>query len=63
MHAPDFGAFELVKQTPRGPVRAYRAPATEKTPSIVIVFGFENHGGEEKVLVIDAMIHEEESNG
>jgi hypothetical protein len=58
----DYVAYEKIAQTPRGAVLAYTLPATERSPAIVIVFGFENFRGDDKLLLLDVKIAESDAD-
>lgn len=60
-HSTTFKRFPLVRDTPKGPVRHYQASAL--IPKLVMVFGFEVAGGEEKVLLLDVWIRADDESG
>ena len=61
-NATDFEGYQLIRNTSLGPVRTIQVEATLTTPGVVIVFGFERAGGEEKVLLLEAWLPEEEDD-
>ena len=54
LNTMEFDEFHLVEETTRGPVYAYQVSTV--SPGLVVVFGFESHGGEQKALLLDAWI-------
>jgi hypothetical protein len=50
----NFGRYNLITSEPE--VRAHHMPATATTPGAIVVFTFEDHGGEKKVLLLEAWI-------
>ena len=59
-NAPDFARYQLIKNSSRGEVRVIQVMATATTAGVVVVFGFEDTGGDHKVLLLDAWVPEED---
>jgi hypothetical protein len=62
LNAPDLRIYPLVKQTSRGPVRAIRVEPGDATPGVVVVFALEFTGGEEKALLLDAWVIQDDDD-
>jgi hypothetical protein len=50
----DCDDFVLLIRGPKGPIRCY--PISTIRPGVVVIFGFEDNGGERKVLLIDLFV-------
>jgi hypothetical protein len=58
VRAVDFVRYPVVGQDRHGDLHVYHVPATPAVPAVVVVFGFEPHGGETKIVLLDAKIAE-----
>lgn len=58
MHESTFEKYPLVYSGPGGPVYALKTDGSPRAKALVILFGFEDHGGEKKVVLLDVAFAE-----
>lgn len=56
----DCDDFVLLTSGPKGRIRCY--PISTVKPGIVVIFGFEDFGGEHKVLLIDVILSDDDGD-